>query len=194
MAEVENLALLDLDDAVMDAVEGLYHFERLLVSYYLHLGVELAHDAYRAGVVWLHVVDDKVVDALARWQDGDEALDVVRELVRLYRVDDGGLLVVDEIGVVGDAARKRPKSLEKVGLAVVASYPVYRIGDFYGVLHHSGSLQWFKYLPLLYSNGLNLRAVSARFAAFPRRGARFAFSLKKNELTCLKLSLKCCNL
>ena len=80
-------------------------------------------------MVGLHVVDDQIVDCAV----SDNFGDVVQQTVGIGgigRIDQNILFVGNQIGVVGNSVRERPKVLELVFTAVVDSYIVYSFCDF----------------------------------------------------------------
>jgi hypothetical protein len=69
-------------------------------------------------MVWLHVVDDKVVDRTI----ADHFLDVFNVLgkeIYLYRVNQANFLIYNEIRVVGYTVWQWPQTLEQGFVAVV---------------------------------------------------------------------------
>ena len=57
----QGVTTLYLMKSRRDPMEATEHLEGLLIAYDLHIRVALAQQAYRATVVGLHVIDDKVV-------------------------------------------------------------------------------------------------------------------------------------
>ena len=117
-AQIERVALADLLRLGLDAVEAAEHVERLGVADDPHPGPDPAERGDRRRVVGLHMVDDEVVDLAVADFAPDVALQAVAERC-LYGVDQGDPFARDQVGVVGDAARKGPEPFEEVGGAVV---------------------------------------------------------------------------
>ena len=128
-AHGEGIAVLHTQRVVVDAVVTLHHFEGFGVAHDSHVGIFLADKLDRGRVVGLHVVDDQIVDCAV----SDNFGDVVQQTVGIGgigRIDQNILFVGNQIGVVGNSVRERPKVLELVFTAVVDSYIVYSFCDF----------------------------------------------------------------
>ena len=86
------------------------------------------------GVVGLHVVDEHIVQAAA----AQGVLQIFKELGldrAVYRVEQDGLFIQQEVGVVGHPAGDGVSALEERALAVVAADPEKVIGDLSDAVH-----------------------------------------------------------
>ena len=130
--QIDAVAIVDDLDAIGNAMERAQHVLRPLRTHDLGLGRNTPDRARHTGVVWLHVVQDHIVQL----GQIDDLLDLVKELVRLQRlgqIHDRFLLVIDQIGIVRDALlRDRPQTLKKVGRTVVNANPIDAGFDRYG--------------------------------------------------------------
>ena len=123
-AEGEGVAVAHLEGVAGQSVITFDHGERLGVAHQHHVGEVLAQQADGAGMVGLHVVDDEIVEGLP----GEDGAYLGDELVaggRVDGVDQGGLAVCYQIGVVGHAEGQGEHVLELVFLAVVHAH----VGD-----------------------------------------------------------------
>ena len=91
------------------------------------------------GVVRLHVVDDQVVQGPAV----QHGLDVFNELPShgpVRRVEQDGLFVQQDVGVVADAVVQGMDVFKQGQAVVVGAYPVQVIGNFTDIMHMITSL------------------------------------------------------
>lgn len=127
--ELDGGALLDLERSVGDAIETRKHLQRLGVADNQHLGIEQTQRPNRRRMVGLHVVYDEVVDRSVT----EHLVDVFDKTAAerlLDRIDEGHLLVDNEVGVVRDAVRERPEPLEAGRGAVVDAHVMDSGNDF----------------------------------------------------------------
>ena len=139
-AQVERVALLDLDRASGDAVEPADHLERLGVADDFEVGVEAAQRRDRRRMVGLHVVDDQIVDLPVADRFADIGFETAAESL-LDGVDQRDLFAHDQIGVVRHADRKRPEGFEARGGAVVDP-DVVDAGTYFGNCHNCFLFVW----------------------------------------------------
>ena len=139
----EALAVLHDDAALLGdglrAEELLHILEGLGVAHHLHLGVEGGEAGHICAVVRLHVVDDEVGGLLPCQRLGDVCHPLVGG-TRVHRVEDGGLLVPDDIGVVADAGGHRVLALEQVNGGVVHTHAKDGAADILYAHKHISSL------------------------------------------------------
>ena len=133
-AYAQRVPILDLVQPLGDPVEAAQHLEGLLIAYDLELGVALAQQPDGAAVVGLHVVDDEVVEGTVL-EDKVELVEEDVAVADVHRVDERGLLVDDQVGIVGDALREAPHVLEERLHPVVDPYVVDRVGDLWYLVH-----------------------------------------------------------
>ena len=149
-AQIERVALLDLDRAPGDAVKPFDHLERLGIADDLDVGIDAAQRRDRRRVVGFHVVDDQIIDL--PFADGlaDVGFEAAAEGL-FDGVDQGDLFACDQIGVVRHAHRKRPEGFEARGGAVIDP-DVVDAGKYFGNCHK----------PFLFCFGTNLRKIFFR--------------------------------
>ena len=123
VTQVERVALLDLVQPVGDAVISGQHAEGLFVADDLHIGIDLAQQADAAGVVRLHVIDHQIVQ-LAAVEQLSHALEEEVGIADVDRIDQHGLVVDDQIRVVGHAPGERPQVFKQCFLAIVYAYVI----------------------------------------------------------------------
>ena len=104
-------------DNVAD-IFAVRHAERLRGRDDLRLGIGGHERRDVRRVVWLHVLDDEVV-GLPRAKDIREVGEPFPAEVLVNRVEDGHLLVQDNVGIVGHPVRHGVLPLEQVDLVVV---------------------------------------------------------------------------
>ena len=123
------VALLDLQFVLgLDVVEVVQHVERLAVPDDGDLGPGLQDLGDARPVVGLHVVDDEVVQ-VPPVQGGAEVAPVLSRDGRVAGVQQAGLLVLDQIAVVGYTLRDGEGALEDGCGAIVAADPVDVVPD-----------------------------------------------------------------
>ena len=132
--DTQRIAALDLVEARRDAMEATEHIEGLLIPHDLHIGVALTQEADRATVVRLHVVDDQIIHGAAL-QDEVELVEEDIRVADVDRIDEGRLLVYDEVGVVSHARGDRPDVLEALFHAVVHADVVDGVSDLRYLVH-----------------------------------------------------------
>jgi len=149
-AQIERVALLDLDRAPGDAVKPFDHLERLGIADDLDVGIDAAQRRDRRRVVGFHVVDDQIINL--PFADGlaDVGFEAAAEGL-FDGVDQGDLFACDQIGVVRHAHRKRPEGFEARGGAVIDP-DVVDAGKYFGNCHK----------PFLFCFGTNLRKIFFR--------------------------------
>ena len=139
----EALAVLHDDAALLGdglrAEELLHILEGLGVAHHLHLGVEGGEAGHIRAVVRLHVVDDEVGGLLPCQRLGDVCHPLVGG-THVHRVEDGGLLVPDDIGVVADAGGHRVLALEQVNGGIVHTHAKDGAADILYAHKHISSL------------------------------------------------------
>ncbi len=91
-------------------------------------------------MVGLKVIDDQIVDLPIGPQDVAELLEISIGRQVFDRVDQNGLLIQDQIRVIGDAAGDRPDSLEQRRTTVIDTDPVDILDNGYSVLHRLAPL------------------------------------------------------
>ena len=120
LAGLEGVAFLHDESTarVVVAEIVLHHHERLRARHDRRRRIRRGELRDVRGVVRLHVLDDQIVDRRL----ADLVLDVLQPLVPetlVDRVEDDGLLVLHEIGVVGHPERHHVLPLEQVDLVVI---------------------------------------------------------------------------
>ena len=100
------------------AVEAVDHLERLLVAHDAGVGIILAEEPERAGVVRLHVIDYDIIDGAVSDSLADIA-EIFGEELLAHTVHHRHLFIRDDIGIVADAARYGPHALKEGGHTVV---------------------------------------------------------------------------
>ena len=115
-------------------MEATEHIEGLLVPHDLHIGVALTQETDRAAVVRLHVVDDQIIHGTPL-QDEVELVEEDIRVADVDRIDEGGLLVYDEVGIVGHARGDRPDVLEALFHAVIHADVVDGVSDLRYLVH-----------------------------------------------------------
>ena len=101
-ADVEGISLLDHKAVEVAVDDGFQVFLRGRRTHHGDVGVELQQFQKAAGMVELGVVHDEIVDG----GDVHQALEIVEvfvEIVVVNRLDEHGLFVCDQVGVVGGA-------------------------------------------------------------------------------------------
>ena len=147
-AQVEHVALLDLDRTARDAVVALDHLQRLGVADDPHGGIGLPHGGDRSRVVGLHVVYHQIIQRSVAQPFADVGQQTARE-AGVDRIDERRPLAADQIGVVRHAERQRPQPLEKMLRAVVHPDVENTIREFCQVFHN-GYCNLFIEIPLLF--------------------------------------------
>ena len=132
--DTQRVTTLDLVEACRDTMEATEHIEGLLVPHDLHIGVALAQETDRATVVRLHVIDDQIIHGTAL-QDEVELVEEDIRVADVDRIDEGRLLVYDEVGVVSHARGDRPDVLEALFHAVVHADVVDGVSDLRYLVH-----------------------------------------------------------
>ena len=125
VAGLEGVALLDEMEGVLRgdaAAELLQHGADAVAADDDGLRMAQQHLADRAGVVRLHVVDDEIVELAP----GQNVVDVLEEYLadrRIDRVEQDGLVVEQQIGIVGNPVRNGVNTLEHGKSAVIPADP-----------------------------------------------------------------------
>ena len=125
VAGLEGVALLDEVEGVLRgyaAAELLQHGADAVAADDDGLRMAQQHLADRAGVVRLHVVDDEIVELAP----GQNVVDVLEEYLadrRIDRVEQDGLVVEQQIGIVGNSVRNGVNALEHGKSAVIPADP-----------------------------------------------------------------------
>ena len=128
-AGAEGVALLDQMYAVgeVGGEEAREHVAYLCVADNFGLGIAQGDVLDGGGVVGLHVGDYQVVELAAAQDVGHVVEEVVRHGL-VNRVEEYGLLVEYEIGVVGDAVGHAVDALEQGEPAVICADPCHVVG------------------------------------------------------------------
>ena len=137
----QGVALLHQRRAAVD-VEGEVvpdHRQRLGVADDPDVGVAQHQLAHRGAMVRLHVVDHQVIQA-ARPEQVFEVLKEHLADAPVHGVDQRGLLVQHQIGVVGDAVRDRVDVFKQRQTPVAAAHPVHILCDLFDAMHAMASL------------------------------------------------------
>ena len=142
-AQGEAVPLLDGDGPPLqgEAVELLHEGEGLGVAHQLHLREAEDQRLDVGAVVGLHVVDHQVVQGAAV-QGVEHVLHKLAGDGGVRRVDDRGLLVQDQVGVVGDAAGNGEQVLKQGQAAVAGAHPGDLPGQLTGTVHLSFSFSY----------------------------------------------------
>ena len=125
VAGLEGVALLDEMEGVLRgdaAAELLQHGADAVAADDDGLRMAQQHLADRAGMVRLHVVDDEIVELAP----GQNVVDVLEEYLadrRIDRVEQDGLVVEQQIGIVGNSVRHGVNTLEHSESAVIPADP-----------------------------------------------------------------------
>ena len=98
------------------------------------LGVLLRHVGYGRGVVGLHVGDDQVVELAAAQLVGEVFEEVVADRL-VDGIEQNGLLVFDEVGVIGHAVGHAVDALKEGKAPVVSADPDHIVGYALGAIH-----------------------------------------------------------
>ena len=115
-------------------VELADHVDGLAVAHDLRLGVAEHQVAQGGGVVGLHVVDKDIVQRPAV----QGVLQILHKLGLdrpVHRVKEDGLLVQQQVGIVGHPPGDGMGRLEDRVLAVVGADPDQVVGNFAGAVH-----------------------------------------------------------
>ena len=136
LAEAVGAALGHEDGTAVDVKGEVVadHVADLRVADDLRLGVAAHGLLERLGVVGLHVVHDDVVQRAAAEDMGE----IFKELTGdglIHRVEQDGLLVEQDIGVVRHAARDGIHALKQRQTAVGRTDPVQVLGHFHSAVH-----------------------------------------------------------
>ena len=136
LAEAVGAALGHEDGAAVDVKGEVVadHVADLRVADDLRLGITAHGLLERLGVVRLHVVHDDVVQRTAAEHMGE----IFKELTGdglIHRVEQDGLLVEQDIGVVRHAARDGIHALKQRQTAVGRTDPVQVLGHFHSAVH-----------------------------------------------------------
>ena len=142
LAGRERVHLLDELHAPVqiEREEILHHRARLGVADDGQLGVAQDELADGRGVVGLHVLHDEIVELPA----GEHMVDVFKEQAAdglVHGVDQDGLLVQQQIGVIAHAVRERIGVFKQVQPPLARADPVEILGHFLDTVHKSGSFQ-----------------------------------------------------
>jgi len=123
--QAQALAVLDHNAAVLgDGIgpEELLHIqERLGVAHHLHLGVEGGEAGHIRAVVRLHVADHQVIRLASGQCLGQVGKPGLRGTV-VHRIQNGGLFVQNDIGIVAHAGGHRVLALEQVNGGIVHTH------------------------------------------------------------------------
>ena len=138
----ERVHLLDeLHAAVqIEREEVLHHRARLGVADDGYFRVTQDKLADGRGVVRLHMLHDEVVELPAR----EHMVDVFKEQAAdrlIHSVDQDGLLVQQQIGVVAHAVRERVGVFKQIQPPLTCADPVEILGHFLDTVHKSDSFQ-----------------------------------------------------
>ena len=121
------------------AKELLHILEGLGVAHHLHLGVEGGEAGHIRAVVRLHVVDDEVGGLLPCQCLGDVCQPLVGSAV-VHGVEDGDLLVPDDVRVVADAGGDRVLALKQIDGGIVHAHAQNGAADVLYAHKHISSL------------------------------------------------------
>ena len=121
VAKVQSLAILNLHNIFCYAIEAFEHAESLLVAHNLDVRIILLDECDRTAMVWLHMVDDEIVDIAVAYHLVD-ILKILCEEIHLYCIYQCYLFIIDDVGVVAYSIRQRPKTLETMLVAIVDAY------------------------------------------------------------------------
>ena len=142
-AQRKALAVLHDDAALLGdglrAEELLHILEGLGVAHHLHLGVEGGEAGHIRAVVRLHVVDDEVGGLLPCQRLGDIRHPLVGS-AGIHGVEDGGLLVPDDVRVVADAGGDRVLALKQIDGGIVHAHAQNGAADVLYAHKHISSL------------------------------------------------------
>ena len=142
-AQRKALAVLHDDAALLGdglrAEELLHILEGLGVAHHLHLGVEGGEAGHIRAVVRLHVVDDEVGGLLPCQCLGDVCQPLVGSAV-VHGVEDGDLLVPDDVRVVADAGGDRILALKQIDGGIVHAHAQNGAADVLYAHKHISSL------------------------------------------------------
>ena len=142
-AQRKALAVLHDDAALLGdglcAEELLHILEGLGVAHHLHLGVEGGETGHIRAVVRLHVVDNEVGGLLPCQCLGDVCQPLVGSAV-VHGVEDGGLLVPDDVRVVADAGGDRVLALKQIDGGIVHAHAQNGAADVLYAHKHISSL------------------------------------------------------
>ena len=138
----ERVHLLDeLHAAVqIEREEVLHHRARLGVADDSHLRVAQDKFTDGRGMVGFHVLYDEVIQLPAR----EHMVDVFKEQAAdrlIHSVDQDGLLVQQQIGVVAHAVRERVGVFKQIQPPLTCADPVEILGHFLDTVHKSDSFQ-----------------------------------------------------
>ena len=162
LAEAERVALVHQDRAGVDIELKvvLDHVADLLVADDLRVGIAQHGVAQRLGVVGLHVMHHDVIERTAVQDVGH----VLKELTGhgvIHRVEQDGLLVEQDVGVVAHAAGDGVDALEQSQTAVRCADPVQIVIDFHRAVHEKSSYtQFFVFLQKRHQAGGVLRLMT----------------------------------
>ena len=136
-AGAEGVALLDEVHAPgeVGGEEAAEHVAYLRVAHDGHVGIAQGDVLDGGRMVRLHVGDDQVVELAA----AEGVVHVVEEVVRhglVHRVEQDGLFVEYEIGVVGYAVGHAVDALEQSQTPVVGTDPYHVVGDSLCAVHN----------------------------------------------------------
>ena len=150
-AQLQGLPFFDHDRAVgqVHIVKLLHQAKGLGIAHHLHLGVP-QHQLFDVGaVVRLHVVDHQIVQAAAC----QGMLNVFQELPPnggIHRIHHSGLIVQDQIGIVGHPPRDGKQVLKQRQTPVAAADPDDMVGDLPCAMHGNCSSLFQKIVPHCY--------------------------------------------
>ena len=135
-AGAEGVALVDQVQAAADVEvkELLHHFGDLLVADDGHVGIAQHQLRQGGGVVHLHVLHDDIVQLAAAEHVG-HVLQILAGGGGVHRVEHDGLVVQQDIGVVGNALGDLVDALEQGQAAVIGADPVQIAGYIADTIH-----------------------------------------------------------
>ncbi len=136
------------------AEELLHILEGLGVAHHLHLRIAGRKAGHIGTMVRLHVVDHQIVRLGACQCFGQVCQPLVGSAL-IHGIEDGGLLVPDDIGVITDTGGNRVLALKQVDGGIVHAYAKNGIADILHAHIHISSLSF------LFDSGLFSCAASA---------------------------------
>ena len=148
-AQLQDVPLLDHQGVAVhvEVVELADHLEGFGVAHNLQVGIVGQQHLDGGAVVGLHVVDDEVIQGPVS-QGSPHVLEELQGNGGIHRVQQGGLLIQNHIGVVGDPPGDGKQVFKQGQAAVAAAHPDNGVADISRVDHgilllskHQGS-EW----------------------------------------------------